>query len=92
MLARTKQITVEAVQWRGDNEGEMIAFFPEGTRFVWRGSGVDAHTEGDMIYALPNGGWVVRRTGEEELGLYTDEYFHYQFEPIEAPEENEGGD
>ncbi|MFA5898842.1 MAG: hypothetical protein WC829_06980 [Hyphomicrobium sp.] len=92
MRARTKPIIVEAVQWRGDNEGELIRFFPEGTRFVWRGARVVVFTPTDMWSSvnISRDWWAVKYP--DSLISVPPEYFQKRFDIIEPPEENEGSD
>lgn len=92
---RTKPQTVEAVQWRGDNEAEVIDFFDPATRYVWDGEWVTVYTyrSGGRpvdVHLLGHGYWIVRQDGKESV--YDNEQFEKHFDKIEPREENEGSD
>jgi len=85
---RTKPQTVEAVQWRGDNEAEIIAFFPKDAQFFWGVDHVIIRTPENINMTLFERSWVARdSTG---YTLFDDEVFELHYEKIEPREENEG--
>lgn len=76
---QTKPQTVEAVQWRGDNESEIIALSPEGTKFVWLADRMvlrPPHGEGLNLYL----GWWVIRDAEGGVDVEDDSGFRAKYE------------
>lgn len=74
---QTKPQTVEAVQWRGDNESEITAFFG-GASFLWSGPMVFVTTALGRA-SMTKGDWAVRSI-EGFAGIYSDPEFQLRFE------------
>lgn len=94
MKATTKPVEVEAVQWRGDNEDELIALARTDKSEGGYSDGSSLHLYGpDLGHILvrPNG-WLVR-TANLGVSAMRDEEFRagYDLEP-ESESESEGSD
>ena len=72
MKARTKPVEVEAVQWRGDNRDDFIAFFSDAT-FVW-GDALAVHSPSEGYHFARPGTWFVR-TAHLGVSTMTDAEF-----------------
>lgn len=74
---RTRQVT--AVQWRGDNEGEITDFFPD-AQFVWEGDSVIVHDPTVGYLPLEKYHWAVRSVGTGFVTIYDPRMFDGAFE------------
>ncbi len=75
---RTKPQTVEAVQWRGDNEVEVVQ-----TLGSYWGPYVARFGRRDVWYAVD---------ANDRVASWEPDIFDWQFELVEPREENEGSD
>lgn len=90
-LYRSKPQDVEAIQWTGDNGGEVVTAIPEKTRFsyyapdsadpgLWILAGVDGAQE---WVPVPVGHWLVHPPGDlSDVWPVEDEYFRTKYEVV----------
>lgn len=76
---RSRPASVEALQWRGNNEAEVMRFFQDGTRYVWGESVVALQPDGVNV-RVDYLEWLVRYT-DGWLALFHDDVFKTHFEP-----------
>lgn len=89
-LYRTKPQTIEAVQWHGDNETDIVSLFPQGTRFMWSKYEFTAYPPGGGRFHANRLDWVVL------VGVFYDRWpnsnFLQVFERVEPEPESDGSD
>lgn len=77
---RKRPVEVEAVQFRGDNDAECLAFCPAARHPPHSELTIIIPTaEGDRLCAI--GGWIIREASGG-FGLCTDAIFRRTYQPI----------
>lgn len=81
MKARTKPHQVDAVQWRGNNEQELITFFGPNATFVWEKNEVFVHSREWGYLPMKTGWWAVL-TPLLGVSTMSDAAFLSAYEPL----------